>query len=373
MKSTIHQTPEEKLASNTERIVEAVNENGQKIDRAVSVLEDVSRETADKTANILGFTGLIKSNKKNNVKLEEVKSASLITNRELKKLNKGNEETNQNLKNLLEEVKKKEEYEEEIEVQIDPEEIRGLPGKNYEITEKDYEAIANKTAPKVKVEKEKVIERVIEKREIVKEKPVITNKITNEVVEVAKYESPAQIIEKINSSKKKIDHQRIKGLSDVYKFVDDYGKFPQGYASGGANQIVFLDEGTRISDHVTELNFTGSGVSATYGNDGRINVSVAGGGGSLTVVSVTGTYNATQTSGEYLLICDASGGAVTVNLPTAVGNTAKFEIHKSDSSTNTVTVDPDGAQQIKGDTTLTIKYQFSTATIVSDDSGWVIV
>ncbi len=55
----------------------------------------------------------------------------------------------------------------------------------------------------------------------------------------------------------------------------------------------------------------------------------------------------TVPSWGYHVDVDASGGAVTVNLPTAVGNGgALIEVAKTDSSVNTVTIDANGAETI---------------------------
>jgi len=82
-------------------------------------------------------------------------------------------------------------------------------------------------------------------------------------------------------------------------------------------------------------------------------------------------YNATLDA-RYLGV-DASGAAVTVNLPTASGIAgATFTIQKTDSSANTVTVDPSGAETINGQSTKIINFQYSTMDIVSNGTNWAI-
>jgi hypothetical protein len=61
-------------------------------------------------------------------------------------------------------------------------------GKDYVLTDKDKKDIAST----IKVP---VVEKVIEKTEVVKEQPIITN----EIKEVAKYETPDQIAAKLNT------------------------------------------------------------------------------------------------------------------------------------------------------------------------------
>jgi hypothetical protein len=90
------------------------------------------------------------------------------------------------------------------------------------------------------------------------------------------------------------------------------------------------------------------------------------------LVSKTTTYTAT-TANEYIL-CDASGGAFTVTLPTAVGINGKlFTIKKTDSSGNAVTVDADGTETIDGALTKLISAPYDAMKIISDNSNWHIV
>lgn len=74
---------------------------------------------------------------------------------------------------------------------------------------------------------------------------------------------------------------------------------------------------------------------------------------------------------------DASGGSRTITLPTAVGHAGQgFMIRKSDSSTNTVPIATTTSQTIDGhasaDTTLTLFYQGSSITVISDGANWII-
>ncbi len=76
----------------------------------------------------------------------------------------------------------------------------------------------------------------------------------------------------------------------------------------------------------------------------------------------------------YHIDVDASGGAVTVNLPTAVGNAgALIEVRKIDSSANAVTVDASGAQTINGAATHVIASQYASYSYRSDGTNVGIV
>ena len=91
-----------------------------------------------------------------------------------------------------------------------------------------------------------------------------------------------------------------------------------------------------------------------------------------TVESVTASYTEDATNGEKFVKADATAGAITVTLPTAVGNTAKLHFKKMDASGNAVTLDGDGAETIDGAATAAITAQYTTLTIVSDGNNWLI-
>ena len=72
-----------------------------------------------------------------------------------------------------------------------------------------------------------------------------------------------------------------------------------------------------------------------------------------------------------LVECDCTGGAITVNLPSAISG----ELHrviKTDSGVNAVTIDGDGTQDINGSTTKTLSSQYDQASVLGngDSDGW---
>lgn len=92
----------------------------------------------------------------------------------------------------------------------------------------------------------------------------------------------------------------------------------------------------------------------------------------LAVASKTANYTATAT--DAVLLCSASGGAFTITLPAASGNTGlTYWIKKTDSSANAVTIDGNAAETIDGAATATISVQFEALTIVSDGTSWHVV
>lgn len=94
---------------------------------------------------------------------------------------------------------------------------------------------------------------------------------------------------------------------------------------------------------------------------------------SPTVLSKTADYTVATTDGDdVIVLVDATAGAVTIGLYTAVGNTArKVTVVKIDSSANAVTVDPSGTQTWNGATTKTLSNQWDVTSGVSNGSNWV--
>jgi hypothetical protein len=95
---------------------------------------------------------------------------------------------------------------------------------------------------------------------------------------------------------------------------------------------------------------------------------------STAIVAKTATYTAVQT--DNVILCDATSGAITINLPAANGtrNTGKvYTIKKTDSSGNAITVDANGSQTIDGALTYALASQYKYVTIISDGANWHVI
>jgi hypothetical protein len=90
------------------------------------------------------------------------------------------------------------------------------------------------------------------------------------------------------------------------------------------------------------------------------------------VASVTTTYSETATSGTKIIKADTTSGAFTINLPTAVGNTATIIIKKVAGS-GALTIDGNGTETIDGGTTAIINKVYESITLISDNTNWQIV
>lgn len=99
---------------------------------------------------------------------------------------------------------------------------------------------------------------------------------------------------------------------------------------------------------------------------------IIGTAGLLTVDSISTTT--TLTANNQVVLCSASGAAFDVDLPAAASHTGRqYYIKKTDSSANIVTIDPNGAETIDGNTNWQLTNQYQYAAIVSDGTNWHLV
>jgi hypothetical protein len=77
---------------------------------------------------------------------------------------------------------------------------------------------------------------------------------------------------------------------------------------------------------------------------------------------------------NYIALCDCSSNSITINLPTAVGNTGlTYVVKKVDATGNIVTIDGNTTETIDGNLTTTITSQYTAITVVSDGANWMII
>jgi hypothetical protein len=106
--------------------------------------------------------------------------------------------------------------------------------------------------------------------------------------------------------------------------------------------------------------------------ENRIATYLAGGGatrGAYRSVSATGNV----VSGDYLLVCNAAGGSITLTLPPVALVPGRIYVFKRiNSGANTVTVDAYGSETIDGALTHVLSPQWNSITIISDGAAWYI-
>ncbi len=137
--------------------------------------------------------------------------------------------------------------------------------------------------------------------------------------------------------------------------VDDYFEI-FGYHSAGSNRSAL---GT---------------ASETYFEAHLINPALSVGAGPIYETTVTKTIAYTSQLIDGCILCDATGGAFTVTLLSAVNNNGKiYTIKKIDVSANAITVDGDGSETIDGATTKSLASQYDYIQIQSDGANWNII
>ena len=137
-------------------------------------------------------------------------------------------------------------------------------------------------------------------------------------------------------------------------------------------------------DHTTVSISTGTGLTGGGTIAANRTISIATGGvdtaqlaaGAVTEAkrerTVTSITAATATVSNDINLCDASSNAQTITLPTAAAGKMVI-IKKTDSSANTVTIDPPSTVTIDGAATFVLYHQYETVTCVSDGTNWFIV
>lgn len=95
-------------------------------------------------------------------------------------------------------------------------------------------------------------------------------------------------------------------------------------------------------------------------------------GSSGAIDEKTGNYTLTIADATKVIAANATSAAVTITLLPAATATDGYEvtIKKTDSSTNTVTIDGDGSETIDGANTLVLTEQYQSVTIRSDGANW---
>lgn len=91
----------------------------------------------------------------------------------------------------------------------------------------------------------------------------------------------------------------------------------------------------------------------------------------VNVLSITSSYSVPNKN--YIVICDATSGAIVVTMPLA--STARFRkitVTKTDTSVNTVTILASGADLIAGSSSQILLYDRECLELVSDGTNWQI-
>ena len=91
-----------------------------------------------------------------------------------------------------------------------------------------------------------------------------------------------------------------------------------------------------------------------------------------TIVTKTSAYTLTTT--DFTVLGNASTGAFTLTLPTAVNASGQiYTLKKVDSSANAVTISTTSSQTIDGLSSYALSYQYQGLQVQSTNSNWVII
>jgi hypothetical protein len=152
-----------------------------------------------------------------------------------------------------------------------------------------------------------------------------------------------------------------------------------GDTGGGTNYVTVQapSDANLTSDYTITLpvdDGTSNQVLQTDGN-GVTTWATVGGATIGVATKAVGDSPYTVLTSDRLLLCDDSGGSVTFNLPTAVGNTGQiFEFKKTATGvTNICTIDGSTTETIDGSLTKVLDLQYQSFEIVSDGANWVVV
>jgi hypothetical protein len=74
-----------------------------------------------------------------------------------------------------------------------------------------------------------------------------------------------------------------------------------------------------------------------------------------------------------VILADASGGAFTLTLPTAVGISGTVYTIKRTSASNNVTIDGAGAETIDGAATYVLTAQWQAVELISNGTSWFVI
>lgn len=140
--------------------------------------------------------------------------------------------------------------------------------------------------------------------------------------------------------------------------------------------------------NMVSVGFTGgwyifaSGTTLRFYNGGDFATLSPSGGWATSITTTDALYKAIRTitaSGsvattDSTILCDASSGALTLNLPGAsAANKRVLHIKKVDASGNAVTIDANGSETIDGAMTTALSAQWESVTLQSDGSAWFIL
>lgn len=295
--SPLHQTDSEKLQNSTEGLIGETAKNGTRLDELNNNVKGLHQTAQDQsgadsraTAVVNGVESL-KSHIDNPEgvvrKLDEVKSAGLITNKLLKDMSQKPQkmelvsDSNQ-LASALFSILRGPQGEKGKDSSV-----QGPPGKDGK-DGKDGKEGKSITGPKGLAGKDSVIPGPPGK-----DGKSVTGPPGKDGKDGSPDE-PDEVVNKVHSSKLLIKAHKVEGLPGILRTVEDLGKNQQGWQNtGGAQPLVWRSNGVVISQFVTEINIS-TNITPTYDGNGRITLTATGGGGTTYSETPSGSINSSN-------------------------------------------------------------------------------
>jgi hypothetical protein len=135
-----------------------------------------------------------------------------------------------------------------------------------------------------------------------------------------------------------------------------------------------------VPDASTSIQFYGGTTLAATILAGKFGVKEAApksnieSGGSFGAAIATVTATTALTDAHHTVLCDATSGAITINLPAASTATRRiYNVKKIDASANAVTIDGNGAETIDGAATKAIATQWGVLSLQSNGTAWFLL
>lgn len=136
-----------------------------------------------------------------------------------------------------------------------------------------------------------------------------------------------------------------------------------------SKNLIFFNGGYATTNEKLRINSSGYVGVSTSSPTSTLHVT-----GSVAKSITTKTANYTATVNDHTIICNNSGGAITISLPAASGCSGRvYVIKKVSAILLNVTIDPNGAETIDGSSTRVLTLQYEGVMLQSDGSNWFVI
>jgi len=166
-------------------------------------------------------------------------------------------------------------------------------------------------------------------------------------------------------------------LSDGEMIVGDGSTDPVAESGSTLRTSIGCDAAGNITSGTVATARLGSGTasSSTYLRGDSSWAAITTGTSAANILSKTGDYTVTTGDAGFdaVIKCDPAGGAFTITLFAASGNTGRrIKVVKTTANNNAVTVDGNSSETLSGETSIKLYAQYDFVSLVCDGSNWFI-